>query len=161
MRNARQLVIRLTSLSLGVANYWVFIVLLLGLQMSPLGPNWPWQLDFEHGELQADHYARLLGIALAALPVAVIIQVAPGPRVRCTLVLVGCAAAAPYFFKSMPPYGADSTWLLAHSVGIESAKIALAPLLWGSLLPKSLARKWMSMLGPSRLVEPGKPRSRT
>jgi hypothetical protein len=123
-------------IGVGLWLYWLLMPLILGADMNPLAPRWPWQLQFEHAELVEEHYAHLVGVLLAAAPLAVICQLWPIRWACAWLLAAGIIAAIPYFLTPQPPYAEEQTWLLFHSVELESLKIALAPLFVYMLLQR-------------------------
>lgn len=129
MRPPRELTSAVAAL-LGACAYLLLVWLVLGEDMNPFKPNWPWQLAFEHGELELDHVAHVLAILLAALPVGVGVALAKLERGATAAWCIGLIVSGIYLASPQPFYAEDQTWLLEYSVQMEVVKLLVAPALW-------------------------------
>lgn len=111
----------------GACLYLLLIELVFGYEMNPFSPQWRWGLQFEHGELQEEHYAHAVGLALAALPIALELAVLRAPKVHAILLGIGILAAYPYITTPQLPYAEEQTWLLRYSVELEALRILVTP----------------------------------
>jgi hypothetical protein len=111
----------------GACLYVLLIELVFGYEMHPFSPQWSWALQFEHGELQEEHYIHAVGVALAALPIALELALLRAPKVHAILLGIGILATCPYITTPQLPYAEEQTWLLRYSVELEAVRILAAP----------------------------------
>jgi hypothetical protein len=120
----------------GAFAYLLLIELVFGYDMNPFAPTWHWALQFEHGELQLEHNVHMIGVALAAVPIAFEVAFLRVPKAQFVLAAIGLLAAYPYLATPQLPYAEEQSWLLRYSVELEALRIFVAPsLLYWILRP--------------------------
>lgn len=135
MKSFTAVALSLILVALGSCAYLMLLHASLGPDMDPADPHWPWQLAFEHGELEFEHLGHLIVVLGVALPVGLaagLIHRLEGAPFA--VVLIGVIAGAVYGSHPQAPYIGEQTWMLEYSVALAATEMAVAPLLWYGLI---------------------------